>query len=560
MLQVSCLSATSGLDGCLLGTNLIGLLLQFMVSAPVYPFSALPAASSATAPRTVVTPLVAGQDAFSRFEPTAQPAPAPVGWAGIRHKADFDLFKRLLTNLPNAPAETPELQLAMLKSLYLNVSPQARQQLKRLLQQGTLTDISEENQHSTLYHLHQRLVQPVVSGYKPTSLIESMLNLLDRPYVVSQKPSPLGASFAHALLDVEKNPVILGKLRKTVYVQRPHTRQSLNIKTSYDCTASAVMFGMLEQQPSEIIRQLTGLTSPQRTFTKTVRLSDLDPTDNQAALKKLKAQHVPFENLDNGLIKIRVTAPEQVVLRSLNDDNKQAGNLKYRDSLQTLYEMTLVELADPNGYDEADGRMVAPDGTDPGGGLPGDLIDMMSSLIEGRGGTGSVTVQQMDSRPNDPEQRPYLLGYTLPFDYTQSLLVQALVKGVMPMVGIVYLDEDGGYEGGHYIRLAGTFIDPKTRERMFVVADSDDGLPTTITTSARKLIPMINRLHLSAADAQDNNTLIDQLASKNQVFITDEKDAARYDVLPIYQQPASPQVQPVTNGNRQTKKILPSLR
>jgi hypothetical protein len=531
-----------------------------MVSAPITPFAATTATPNTAAPRTVATPLLAGQDAFSRFEPTSTPSPSPAGWVGLRHQADFKQFKRLLTDLPSAPAETPELQLAMLKSLYLTVSAPARQQLKRLLQQGTLTDISEENQHSTLYHLHQRLVQPVVGGYKSTRLVEQMLNLLDRPYAVSQKPAPLGNPFAHALLEVEKNPVIMGKLRKTVYVQRPHTRQSLNIQTSYDCTASAVMFGMLEQQPSEVIRQLTGLTSPQRTFTKTVRLSDLDPTDNQAALKKLKTQHVPFQDLGNGMIKIRVTAPEQVVLRSLNDDIRQAGNLKYRDSLQTLYEMTLVELADPNGYDEADGRMVAPDGTDPGGGLPGDLIDMMSSLIEGRGGTGSVTVQQMDARPNDPEQRPYLLGYTLPFDYTQSLLVQALAKGVMPMVGIVYLDDDGGYEGGHYIRLAGTFIDPKTRERMFVVADSDDGLPTTITMSARKLVPMINRLHLSATDAQDNNALIDQLASKSQVFVTDEKDATHYDVLPIYQQPGSPLTRPVANGKRQTKKILPSLR
>jgi hypothetical protein len=496
--------------------------------------------------------LLAGQDAFSRFEPTVALPPSPAGWVGIRHKADFDFFKRLLTNLPSPPAEPAEVQLAMVKALYVAVSPKARQQLKRLLQQGVLTDISEENQHSTLYHLHQRLVQPVISGYQQDKLVEQMLQLLDRPYSVSQKPAQLSSLFAKALMEVENNPVIMGKLRKTVYVQRPHTRQSLNIKSTFDCTAGAVMFGMLEQQPSEIIRQLNGLTSPQRMFTKTVRLTDLDPTDPDAAIKRLKAQHVPFEPLGDGAIKIKVTAPEQVILRSINDAATQKGNARYRDSLQTLYEMTLVELADPNGYDEADGRMVAPDGSNPGEGLPGDLIDMMSSLIEGRGGTGSVTVQQMDARPNDPEQRPYLLGYTLPFDYTQSMLVQALSKGVMPMVGIVYLDDDGGYEGGHYIRLAGTYVDPKNRERYFVIADSDDGLPTTITMSARKLIPMINRLHLSATDAQETNKLINQLGQKNQIFISDASDAEKYDTLPTYQPP----VETVTTSKKPAAKSL----
>jgi hypothetical protein len=511
----------------------IGYCFSLMVSAQAIPFNTSLTEASSRA-RSVATPLVSGIDTFSRFETTQNTIASPGGWANLRYKADFEAFKQYVSQ--SAGGETAPMQLAMAKAVYLAVSPRAKIQFKRLLQQGSLFDISTENRHSTLYQLHQRLVQPVISGFQPAKLVEQYLNLLDRPYVVSQKPSPLGNSYSNAMMDVEKNPIILGKLRKTVYVQRPHTRQTLNIKASYDCTASAVMFGMLEQQPSEIIRQLNGLTSPLRSFTKTVRLTDLDPTHPEAAIKRLTEQHVPFERSGEGMIKIRVTAPEQVVLRALNDVTHQNGNPRYRDAMQTLYQMTLVELADPNGYDEADGRMVAPDGTDPGGGLPGDLIDMMSSLIEGRGGTGSVTVQQMDSRSNDAEQRPYLLGYALPFDYTLSLLVQALGKGVMPMVGIVYLDDEGGYEGGHYIRLAGTYVDPKTHERQFVVADSDDGLPTTITMSARKLIPMINRLHLSATDAQETNQLIEQFTKKSQAFITDETDAAKYDVLPIYQQ------------------------
>jgi hypothetical protein len=447
-----------------------------------------------------------------------------------------NVMAQLINSLSKQPLNTLEplaQQQAMARALWLALPAESKPVFSRLLAKGVLNQTSEENGHTTLYHLHQRLTQPVLKGFTVTGVLTTMIDLLDRPYIISQKPAPLQHGFVEAMLDIEKNPVQGNQLHKTVYVQRPHTRQTLNIASSFDCTASAVMFGMLEQQPSEIIRQLNGLTSPVRTFTKTVRLSDLNAQSPEKALAQLKQQHVPFIDNGNGSLTVQVTAPEQVVLRALSDSTIKNRSPRQRDGLQTLYEMTLVELADPNGYDEADGRMVAEDGSDPGGGLPGDLIDMMSSLIEGRGGTGSVTVQVMDSKAGDSSQRPYLYGYTLPFDYTQKLLVDALSKNVMPMVGIVYLDETGGYEGGHYIRLAGTYVDPETKERYFVVADSDDGRPTTVTIAARKLIPMINRLHLSAKDATNATALIDQLGSDEQIFTTDDEDKRHYDVLPL---------------------------
>jgi hypothetical protein len=83
------------------------------------------------------------------------------------------------------------------------------------------------------------------------------------------------------------------------------------------------------------------------------------------------------------VVEITVAAPDQVVLRAINDAQRNHNDVKLRDALQTLYQMTMVKLVANKGYDEADGRMVDETGADPGQGLNGSLIDTMSSLIEG---------------------------------------------------------------------------------------------------------------------------------------------------------------------------------
>jgi hypothetical protein len=499
-------------------------------------FSGVNAVGTLTASTTIAaTP---GGDVFNQFAALPPPAPTLTGWAALRHKASLTSMANTLKRLPNAPSETPEQQQAMLNAVYLALPGHSHAAFKRLLTQGTLSLLSDENQHSTLYHLHQRLVQPIHTGFNRQTVLATYIKLLDRPYAVSQKPAPLLPSYAKAILAIEKNPIQMGRAQKTVYVQRNLTRKDINVNASFDCTASAVLFGMLEQQPSELIRQLNGLTSPQRAFQKTVRLSDVDKTSPEKAKQLLNAQYIPYRVLSDNLVQLTVKAPEQVLLRAQSDLTRQDRNPRYRDGLQTLYEMTLLELVDPNGYDEADGHMVAEDGSDPGSGLAGNQVDLMSSLVEGRGGTSTATVQLVDSpkgQSPSPDNRPCLLGYTLPLEQTEALLVQALAKGVMPMVGVVYVDEKGQYAGGHYLRVGGSYIDKTTGERQFVMADSDDGMPTTSTLSARQLIPMINRLHLPSEDSERANKAIEPIARSGQILIPDAADKTRYDIPVLYQ-------------------------
>jgi hypothetical protein len=215
--------------------------LPTMVSSNV---SARPSNEVSFAPATFAP--VASQT-FSRFA-------API--ATVRTQSvpqDRDLMASLtqqFSQLPLTFGETVESRVQQYLDLAAVLPEKHRAQLLRLLKNGTLTNRSDYNKHSTLYHLHQRLTQPCIPGMDRVQLIGLMLNLLERPYTVTQKPGRVSAAFCKAIQDVSDRPEAYGRVRKVAYTHRPITRQDIDTSISFDCTAAALMFGMLDHQRS----------------------------------------------------------------------------------------------------------------------------------------------------------------------------------------------------------------------------------------------------------------------------------------------------------------------
>jgi hypothetical protein len=139
----------------------------------------------------------------------------------------------------------------------------------------------------------------------------------------------------------------------------------------------------------------------------------------------------------------------------------------------------------------------------------------------------------------DGSSKPYLWGYTLPFDDIVQLICKSLIAGKMPMVGVVYTDSEGGYKGGHYFRITSTYLDPETQERYFVTADSDDDKPVPAVVSARSLVPMINRIHLPSNLARPVNARIEAQSQRNEFYVPTLDDGEHYAVVPVAEQPSA---------------------
>jgi hypothetical protein len=501
-------------------------------AAPIpYPYPPNPTVAVTAPPARPAAPTVA----FDQFV-SAAPLPAPqvsLAWR-LRRVPGQDA----LAHFPDVPGEPPELRLQLYKALYQSANSTGRKQLTRLMKQGVLQDTSSDDGHTTLYHLYKTLNQQPGAGFVSNRLMHIVLKLLDRPYALTQKPATLLDPYADRLLAIDGSATSQQRGLKQVYAPKPHTKKDINIRKSYDCAAAATMYGMMDRQPSEFVRQVNGLTSPQRQFTKRVRLADMLPGDPAGSMQILQQAGIPFRPDRPGEVVITVKAPAQVTLRALSDYEKVRSGVIVRDAVQTLYQMTLIKLGAGKGFDEADDTMMNPDGSDAGVGLPGDQIDLMSTLIEGQGGTESVTVQVVNGKanpgPGEDPNRAFLYGYSLPFEQTQALLLKSLKMGKMPMIGIMYNDEDGGFLGGHYLRLTGATQDPNTQELNFVAVDSDDDNPLPVTMSARSLIPMINRIHLPVSVARPIN---EQLMASEQYFLPDISDAQQFDLVGVHHGP-----------------------
>jgi hypothetical protein len=417
----------------------------------------------------------------------------------------------------------------------LPLAHQAR--LMRLLRRGVLIHRSDDDGHSTLYHLYQRLQGRVAPGFNNQALLEDMLSFLEMPYQVSQKPAPVLPSFVQRMQDIEANrSSVFAQRLPTTYVPRRHSEAEMQLQKTFNCPAAAIMFGMADQQPAELVRQLNGLLSPRLAFDKKIDLRDVNPDNPQAALQTFQQLGLRYRPLSATQGVVTVPAPYAVYLRALSDQRNVNRPPGTRDALQTLYQMTLMELPSPLSYDEVNDLMYNPDGTSAGEGLPGEQIDLITSVIEGKGGTQSVTTQVFDAHPNPQTNRqatlPYLFGYRLGFDRTAQALVQSLQMKKLPMLGITYVDSDGAMPGGHYFRVTGARFDNDSQRLMFTVVDSDDDDPRPVEWTAAELVPMINRMHLPTVLARQLNGEITALPPST-LLTPGPEEAVRFKVLPL---------------------------
>ena len=456
---------------------------------------------------------------------------------------------RQLKQMPasQAPGEGLPETLHMYAKVHQALDPLSRKQLKNLLKQGVLQNNRSDDNHSTLYHLYSMLVTRRAQGYDNRILLKETVDILGQPGIISQKFAPLSENATRQILLARNYP---GLNRANVDPPaKPLTPADLNVDSSATCVSSSLMYYMAEKEPAELARHLSELTSPMNAFLEKVRLAEISPDNPQEALTLLRENRIPFSESGPGEVTVKVENPPAGMYRAIDAQRYPAGH-QYRSAVEAAYQSALTHLA-TRSYDPATDFRDSDAPGETSKGLTEAEKTMMETIVKENGGVQSVTYQAVANKANPApgeEGNSYLYGYNRSFEQTITDILKSLRMNEPVIIGTTDTDETGAIVTGHEITVSGAGIDPSDNQLKFIVADSDDGVPSLVVKSAKELIPTIHHAGLPTQLARQVNR---EVSANSGYFIPDQKDAMNFKLLkrehgpmPVEQAEAIPEIEP----------------
>jgi hypothetical protein len=434
----------------------------------------------------------------------------------------------------NVSGESPAERLMMYRVVEGMLKGKQKDVLAKLRDRGVLDDYRTEDGHSTLYHLYAMVTTPRQPGYRPAELLKETVDILEKPYVITQHFTPLADNAAKQIMGLRMHPNLDPQAgRIDPQSQRPLKWEELNVDASATCVASSVMYSMAQKEPGELTRQLNELTSPLNAFYEHAKFSEVSPDNPSQAPEILKHNSIPYKMVGPDDILVKVTLPTAGVIRAINDQ-KSPANHKDRDAIESAYQSALMHLATPT-YDPAtDLRSEIGQPNQTSKGLTEEEKSLMESIIKDSGAIQSVTYQVFSGKQNPApgeQGTPLHYGYQRTFQQTANDMIRVLQKNQFIIVGTTDTNKDGSLAGGHEVTLTQAFVDEKTHELKFVVADSDDDIPKLVVRSAREIIPKIHHAGMPVDEARAIKQQEQQLPGP---LVPDASDAKAFDLISFY--------------------------
>ena len=408
------------------------------------------------------------------------------------------------------------------------LDPLARKQFQSLLKQGVLYNTKTDDGHSTLFHLYAMLSTRRASGFDNKILVKETVEILNKPFAITQRFAPLTDGVARQILLARNYPGLIGS--SVMPPVKPLTLKDLNVDSSATCVASSVMYYMADKEPAELTRHLNELTSPLNAFFEKVKLSEISPDNPAEVINILRESKIPFYVSGPGELTVKVENPPAGYLRAVDSQRFQTES-QYRNGIEAAYQSALTYLA-THTYDPANDMR---DSETPGEGSKG-LTEaektLMETIVKENGGVQSVTYQAVAGKANPKpgeDGNSYLFGYYRSFEQITADLLQSLRMGEPVIIGTTDTDQSGAIVTGHEITVTGAYVDATTNQLNFIVADSDDNVPRLVAKPAKDLIPTIHHVGLPLTLARKINQEIS--ANGGGYMVPDRQDAANFKLL-----------------------------
>ena len=346
----------------------------------------------------------------------------------------------------------------------------SRKALNIMLKTGVLLNSDSNDKSTTLDNLYKIATTPRAQGLNNAVILRDTIQTIAQPHTVTQQFGNIPKQYASQAASIANgdNP---------------------NVEHSGTCPAASIEFNLAQKHPAEFARFAQGLSSPEMSVNKTIKLSNL--SDNTLdAIWLLNAFEVPYEANDFNEATIKLAPDENAILRAhfqTVDRDRQE-----RSSIDALMQSTFMQVGSQQSYNSlTDKRAGKFNQNDKG------LIEFektfTESVVEDKNKI-SVTYQKVDENAK-------LVGYETDFNTMKNQILEALNLGENVIIGYTQVDNENTIINGHEITIIGAKTDKNGKTR-FVCHDTDDGQSKPVEYSEDYLLPKIHHAGLPQAVAE----------------------------------------------------------
>lgn len=390
-----------------------------------------------------------------------------------------------------------------------------KKHLNTLLKTGVLLNSASNDNSTTLDNLYKIATAPRAQGLNNAVILKDTIDTLADPYTITQQ-------FGN----------IPSKYYSQVATAAGDKAGEINVEHSGTCVASSIEFNLAQKYPAEFARFAEGLSSPNMSVKKVIKMNNL--ADNTLdAIWLLNAFEIPYEAHDFDKATLTFAPDKNAIIRAFIQ-TVDKDKLE-RTPLDVLMQSTFMQVGSQQSYNTlTDKRAGKFNQNDKG------LIEFektfTESVVEDKNKI-SVTYQTVDENAK-------LVGYETSFDTMKKQITDALNLGENVIVGYTQVDDTNTIINGHEITITGVKTD-KNGKMIFICNDTDDNSSLPVEYSEDYLLPKIHHAALPQAVVANDVNLVENWVEGLKTYKELKKQAQMNAQAQINYQPQmmNPQVQ-----------------
>lgn len=362
---------------------------------------------------------------------------------------------------------------------------ETKKQLNFLLKTGVLLDANSNDKSTTLDNLYKIASTPRAEGLSNANILKETVSIIYDPHVITQQFGNIPNQYKAKVSSL--------------------TDKDANVDHSGTCVASSIEFNLAQKHPAEFARFAEGLSSPELSVQKNIKLKNL--SDNTLdAVWLLNAFEIPYEANNFDEAKLKFTPDKNAIVRA-HIQTVDKDPLE-RSSVDVLMQSTFMQVGSQQSYDTlTDTRAGKFNQSDKG------LIEFektfTESVVEDKNKI-SVTYQTVDENAK-------LVGYETDFNTMKKQITDALNMGENVIIGYTQVDGNNTIINGHEITIIGTKTD-RNGKMIFVCNDTDDNVAKPIEYPEDYLLPKIHHAALPQSVVGEDVNIIENWVQGLQTY------------------------------------------
>lgn len=398
-------------------------------------------------------------------QPVTAPKPTP-SQAGNTYYATNNINTSFRTTLTTKEDNEKYKQVSSL------LNNEDKKLLDYTLKTGILLNNASNDKSSVLDNLYKIATTPRAEGLENSKIMQDTLKSIANPYTITQRFGNIPDEYKETVVNKVTN-------NSQNLITRKSAEFELDNLFSGCCVAASEQFNLAKKQPAEYARFVEGLSSPNKSVEKDIKLDSLSE-NTMDAIWLLNSFEIPYKAQDFKTVKVTLAPDENAYIRAEIQQNHR-DNLE-RSSVDVLMQSTFMNVASQQTYNSLNDKRAGKFSNEDSG-----LIDyektFLESVVEDKN-TMSVTYQNVDENQK-------IVGYSADYDTVKSQLLETLDRGNNIIIGYTLTDSTSKIIGAHEITIT-EYKKAPNGDIIFVCNDTDDDVSEPVEYPATFLIPKIH--------------------------------------------------------------------